>query len=326
MMRYALGMLLAWSVWICTAAANVKPVWHEGRRYVRLEELAAVYGGELIPTPDNKRVVVKTRWAELAFHPDSRELRIGPTLVWLHEPMIRVRSSWAIRELDAVQIVDPVMRPAEYLPAAGSRVVVIDPGHGGLDTGARGKRGGEEKHAALDIARRLRNHLIAAGLKVYLTRENDRFIELEERCRLARRWRADLFVSIHLNSAASTTAEGIETYALAAAGAASTAGGEGGGALPGNRFDAANSLLGFHIHRTLVAQANAPDRGLKRSRFIVLRNAPCPAVLVECGFLSHAEEEQKLLRETYREDLARGIAKGILHYVGLARKTQRTIP
>jgi N-acetylmuramoyl-L-alanine amidase len=307
------------------AHAGIKPFVHEGVRYVRLEELASFYAGEMLPTPAGG-VVIKNRFAELQFKPDSRELRVATMIVWLHEPMIRVNGHWSIREGDALNVVDPIIRPTEYLRQSGSRVVVLDPGHGGQDTGAKGKRGVEEKRAVLDIARRVRSHLSAAGLTVYMTREGDRFIELEERARMAKRQGADLFVSIHLNSAASTMAQGVESFVLSAPGFSSTAGGSGSGAVPGNQHGPASSQLGFQVHRAMVGIPGVIDRGLKRARFIVLRNAPCAAVLVECGFLSHADEERKFEMESYREEVARGIAKGIVNYVRLARQSQRGSP
>jgi len=192
--------------------------------------------------------------------------------------------------------------------------------------GAKGKRGVEEKRAAIDIARRVRTQLTAAGIKVYMTRENDRFIELEERSKLAKRWGAELFVSIHLNSASSTLAQGIETYVLSGAGYSSTAGSSRGEALPGNRYDAGSAILGYYLQRSLVQQVDSVDRGLKRSRFIVLRNAPCPAALVELGFLSHQGEERKMMQESYREQLASGIVKGVMNYINSTRQSQRGQP
>lgn len=306
-------------------SAAIKPFVHEGVRYVRLEELASFYGGTMDPAPTGG-VWVRNRYADLFFRPDSRELRVGDIMVWLHEPMTRVRGHWAIREGDALFVVDPIIRPAEYLRRAGSRVVMLDPGHGGQDSGAKGKRGVEEKRAVLDIARRVRAHLQAAGLTVHMTREGDRFVELEERARIAKRAGADLLVSIHLNSAASTVAQGVETFVLAAPGFSSTAGGSKSGAQPGNQHGPASAQLGFQVQRALVGIPGVVDRGVKRARFIVLRNAPCAAVLVECGFLSHAEEERRFLQESHREEVARGIAKGIMNYVRLARQSQRVSP
>lgn len=319
------GLLLLTLILPLLAVAEIKPVWHEGRKYVQLDDLAEFYGGQLTPGPGQK-VLLRTRWTELEFMPDQRSVLVGGVIVWMHEPMQRIRRQWAIGHADAVGVIDPIMRPSEYLKSTPHRVVVLDPGHGGEDSGAKGKRGSQEKHSALDIARRVRSHLVAAGLKVYLTRENDRFISLEDRPQRAKRWGSDLFVSIHLNSAQNTFARGVETFALTGAGLSSTAGGNPAGASPGNRYDAQNTLLAFHIHRAMQKNVNAVDRGVKRARFIVLRNAPCPAVLVECGFLSDIEDEKKLMTEAYRETVAQGIAKGIMIYVGLSKQAQRPRP
>lgn len=307
------------------ARAGLTPFFHEGIRVIRLDELAEFYGGEMIPTPQADKVFIKTRIADLTFKPHSREVFIGSVMILMHEPMSQARGSWVISEVDALTGIDPIMRPAEYLKKTGHRVVVLDPGHGAEDSGAKGRQGVEEKRAVLDIARRVRSHLAAAGVVVYMTRENDRFVELEHRASLAKRWRADLFVSIHLNSASSRTAKGVESFILSAEGFASTAGGGRGARAPGNKHDAGNAALGFQVHRGLVKQTGASDRGLKRARFIVLRNAPCPAVLVECGFLSNAEEERKVMNASYRDEIARGLAKGIINYVTLARKAQKRV-
>ena len=201
-------------------------------------------------------------------------------------------------------------------------LLVIDPGHGGQDTGAKGRRGVEEKRVALDIARRLRAHLVKAGHKVYMTRESDRFIELDERCRKAGRWGADLFVSVHFNSAGNPAAAGVETYVMASAGYESTSGGLSNLTQPGNRFEAVNGIAGYQIQRALVSRLGAIDRGVKRSRFLVLKNAPCPAVLVECGFLSNPAEEERLLQEEHREALAQSLARGTLNYLNLVKRAQ----
>ncbi len=321
MPSFTASILLA----LCIAAeatGALSPLVLEGQRYVRLDDMASFYGGHLVPTHTSERVILQSPLAELTFKPDSREVRIGHIIVWLHEPVIRGKGSWLLAEVDALTVIDPIMRPGEHLRKTGHRVVVLDPGHGALDSGAKSRRGIEEKRAALDIARRVRQHLASAGAVVYMTRENDRFVQLEERSRLAAGWGADLFVSIHLNAAANRDARGVETFVMAAEGQSSTVGGSKSPAAPGNRHNAGNAALGFQLQRSLIQQTRAVDRGLKRARFIVLRNAPCPAALIECGFLSHADEEKLLMTETYRDEVARGIARGIVNYVTLSRQAQ----
>jgi N-acetylmuramoyl-L-alanine amidase len=196
---------------------------------------------------------------------------------------------------------------------------VIDAGHGGQDTGCSGPRGAMEKTIALDVAQRLRSYLMKAGFQVYMTRESDRFIELEDRAERAKRWGADIFVSIHLNSAGSSDANGSETYSMTAAGQSSTSGGKGEAAEAGNRFDAMNSSLAYNIQRSIIAQAKTADRGVKKARFVVLKHATCPAVLIETGFVTNKREEARFMTDEFREQLALGIARGIHGYASLVR-------
>ena len=194
------------------------------------------------------------------------------------------------------------------------RSITIDPGHGGRDQGAATRRL-REKIATLLLASRVCEILRRCNYQVNLTRGSDRYVPLGERCRLQRAARSDLFVSIHVNAAANRSLQGIETYALTPAGAASTSGGKPSQtSFSGNRNDANNLLLAYLIQRALLRRSGAVDRGIKRARFAVLRDINAPGVLVEVGFLSNPREEQRLLDPAYREKLARGIAEGIVAY------------
>jgi N-acetylmuramoyl-L-alanine amidase len=273
--------------------------------------------------PVGGRFLIENNRIRVLASMDSRDASILDQQIWLHEPVRQIRGRWAFHEIDMRTSLDPILRPEVYLRRVGHRVVVIDPGHGGQDTGARGRLGVEEKQVVLDIARRLRAHLTSAGMTVYMTREGDRFIDLEERARMARRWNADLFISIHANSAANPSASGAETFVLAAPGHSSTAtGSRAGGVSAGHQHSVQSAILGYHVQRTLVAQTGVANRGLKRARFVVLRDAPCPAVLVECGFLSNPQEERRFMDPEFRENMARGIARGVLTYVQLARQAK----
>ena len=302
-------------------AEELRVAWSDGKDYVLVKDLARAYSME-IQGPYGKVMALENRWNRLVFTLNGREVKVNGTVVWLHEPLQQVKGRWAVRAVDARKILDPVLRPYSFLRQAGYRVVVLDPGHGGQDTGAKGKRGVEEKRGVLDIARRVRAQLQNAGVRVYMTRESDRFIELEDRCVKARSWGADVFVSIHLNSAADALPSGAESYTLASAGYASTAGGSGSATQPGHKHDAANAVLGYQVHKALIRRTGSVDRGVKRSRFLVLRNAPCPAVLVECAFVSNKREEEKLLTDQFRESIAQGIATGILNYLNTVKRAR----
>ena len=156
------------------------------------------------------------------------------------------------------------------------------------------------------------------GLTVYLTREDDRFLTLSERTEIAARRKADVFVSLHADSAGKT-AQGAGTFVLSLPEEYSTHGYGHGSAstssYPGNRFDMANQALGTRIQQKLVRSTGQKDRGVKRARFKVLRDAPCPAALVEMAFITNPKEERFVLTQSGQDKIARGIADGIAAYL-----------
>jgi N-acetylmuramoyl-L-alanine amidase len=230
-------------------------------------------------------------------------------------------------------------------PSAGGagpeplRTIVIDPGHGGHDTGALGPTGLQEKELTLDIARRVAALLPdEAGVRVVLTRSRDQFIELRERTALANRERADLFLSIHVNAASDGTATGTETYFLsneATDGAArraaeyenrlitGDASARGGSSdvlrsilwdLSQSDFQQESSRMAEALQNSLDRALRRPSRGVKQAPFYVLGGAAMPAVLVEIGFISNPQEEQRLRDDGYRDRIARALVAGVAAY------------
>ena len=254
--------------------------------------------------------------ATLVLEGSSRRARLGNVWVWLSDPASCLPGTCGVSAADAAGTLDPVLCPVKRAPSGAKWIVAIDAGHGGNDTGAISPRNILEKKVTLDIARRVRKHLHDSGAIVRLTRERDKDLGLGARTAMADQWKADIFISIHLNSASSAQAEGIETYLCPAAGVSSTSGSNGNtAACPGNRFDGQNMYLAYRIHSAVLAAAGAQDRGIRRARFEVLTTAQCPAVLVECAFLSNPAEENKVISHGYRDTLAAGIADGILGYI-----------
>jgi N-acetylmuramoyl-L-alanine amidase len=183
------------------------------------------------------------------------------------------------------------------LPNVADRnvTVAIDPGHGGGDPGAVGIGGLRETDIVLPIALKVTSLLEGKGVRVILTRQADREIELEPRVAQANRARADLFVSIHANAIDMTRPDvnGIETY-----------------------YYADQSLaLAQTLHSSILAATDRPDRRVRQARFYVLRNTAMPAVLLEVGFVTGAEDAALLGNSDYREQMAEAIARGILEYV-----------
>ncbi|CAN5805337.1 hypothetical protein BH23GEM9_BH23GEM9_24950 [soil metagenome] len=222
--------------------------------------------------------------------------------------------------------------------AARTRVVVIDPGHGGRDPGKIGPNGLPEKEVTLMISQRLATVLRERGYEVHLTRATDTLIALADRPRLANQWRGDrpggVFLSIHANSAPSTTARGFETFFLSEARTEderrvaemeneairfedAPRGPAGNGLdqiLSGLRSDflmRASHDLAAVMQEKMAAFHPGPNRGVKRAGFYVLVGAIMPAVLIETAFISNREEAGLLGTQSFQQKLAWGIADAV---------------
>lgn len=231
---------------------------------------------------------------------------------------------------------------------AVKRKIVIDPGHGGHDPGAIGHNGLYEKDVVLDIALKVKKILTQDSLnEVYLTRENDKYLPLEERTAFANKKRADLFVSIHANASSNRQAKGIETYLLNWTDdeeAMKVAARENAISLKKmksmyKQMDTVKVItddlmrqnkrdesikLAHYIQKSLIT--NLDDRhnlGVKQALFYVLFGARMPSVLVEVSFISNIEEEKLLSQDSYRMKIAKSISDGILTYFTSIPATQK---
>jgi N-acetylmuramoyl-L-alanine amidase len=217
------------------------------------------------------------------------------------------------------------------------RRVVIDAGHGGHDTGTVGVAGTKEKDVALAIAKRVGAILRDQGLEVVQTRERDRFVRLEDRTRLANVARGDLFLSIHCNSVPQRSLRGVETYSLNLSSdryAIRLAARENSTSEKGlsdlqflladltTRANTEESVrLATRVQNALVTRLvsrheKSHDLGTKEALFYVLLGAKMPAILVETGFLSNAEEERRLASAEGQEAVARAVAAGVQDFLG----------
>jgi len=222
-------------------------------------------------------------------------------------------------------------------------VVIIDPGHGGKDPGAVGKKGTQEKHITLKIGRYLKDMIHQRlGAKVFLTRTNDVFLDLEERVKFANKKKANLFISIHVNSHPQRRIKGLEVYHFGKASdprALQVAARENGIRLendaPPWQFILADALNGKKIEesqtfawntnetlvKTLKGSYNIKDHGVKTAPFYVLRFTTMPSILAEVAFISNPEEEKRLRSPAYQKRLAEGMYKGIQSYLKTAFPT-----
>lgn len=175
--------------------------------------------------------------------------------------------------------------------------IVIDPGHGGNDPGAVGPDGTKEKDVNLAVAKLLQKEL-SYFARVLLTREHDEFRELWERSSLANTAKADLFISVHCNAAEDRAANGTETLVYKLGGEA--------------------EKLARKVQASLVATLKTKDRGVKEKNLHVCRETKMPAILVELGFISHPEEEERLASPDFQKAAARAIAQGVAGYLGVS--------
>jgi N-acetylmuramoyl-L-alanine amidase len=213
--------------------------------------------------------------------------------------------------------------------------IVIDPGHGGHDPGAK-KTGLSEAAVVLDIALRLENLLRKVpGIDVVLTRRGDHYVPLQERTAIANRESADLFLSIHANASRNSHAQGIETYFLnfaTSAGAASVAARENAASdqsmaeltdmvkaiALNNKLDESRDFATF-VQRAMIRKLRSTnkavkDLGVKQAPFVVLIGAAMPSVLTEVAFMTHAREAKLLKSPGYRQKIAEALFDAVRKY------------
>ena len=289
-----------------------------GRDYVRVTDWAREHNLSIQWIKREEIVQVSSTHMNVRLEVHSPEAQINGIAVRLLFPLAQHADAVYLSRLDAETTFAPLLSPPKAHSRPSIKTIVVDPGHGGKDPGFR-VGSNQEKRYTLLLAEELRDQLKHAGFNVSLTRTRDTFLELPERPEIARRRKADLFISLHFNAAQASpgSVQGAEVYCLTPAGAPSTnARGEGGGAgwFAGNRFNDQNMFLAYQVQKALIRQVGIEDRGVHRARFAVLRDAPMPAILVEAGFMSHPNEGRKIFSSTYRRELAHAIADGIMSY------------
>lgn len=196
----------------------------------------------------------------------------------------------------------PAEPPAQESPMAGHKIM-LDPGHGGKFPGARGATGLNEKDVTLAICLEMQKQLKAAGADVRMTRDTDATVappsaslqdDLKARVSLANNWPAEIFISVHCNSAENTSAKGTEGY-------------------HGRNASASSKRLAAALHTPLVA-LGLQDRGVKAADFHVIKNTSMPSTLVETAFISNAGDEAKLGDPAWQKTAATALVGGVQNY------------
>ena len=307
---------------LCSAQAAPDQLWtpikHSGRDYLPLEQVGVFYrlggvqrNGHGFALGASGGVLQGVLRGQV----ESKEFWISRVKFILSYPVLELDRALCISRVDLVKLVEPVLRPSKIEGAELVDTVVLDPGHGGSDCGASGPAGLEKTHT-LDVCLRAAQLLWRAGYKVVMTRTADEFVPLEARAKVANRLPRSLFVSVHFNSGGNGT--GVETYALSPRGVPSMAS-DGTrvseiAIYPGNLRDAENSALATATHAALVDSCGLTDRGVKRARFLVIRETVVPGVLVEAGFLSNPEDSRRIASPWYRQQVAGAILQGVRNY------------
>jgi N-acetylmuramoyl-L-alanine amidase len=342
-----------------TLELNATPAYHRVARYGDASQLAIDLGDTLLASrlaqpPASHPVALRVGTLR---GKDGKALRF---LVEVKQPAqcqarleqlkdgARLVVEWAAApkaEPAAVQAVPPTSpSPAPARPARSGAshhpfIVVIDAGHGGKDTGAIGPGGHLEKDVVLAIARKLAGFVHAEpGMKAVLVRRDDEFVDLRHRAAIARKARADLFVSIHADAYADSDVKGSSVFTLSDHGATSEAArwladSENAALVGGPKLKDKDKLLASVLvdlskNATLDASTQAAERVLielkkshavhhpdvQKAGFAVLKSLDVPSMLVETAFISNPDEERRLCDVRYQEQVARAVFRGIRAY------------
>lgn len=302
--------------------------WEErtlhGRGYVSLRSVKEYYNFQRMQE-SGKSIVLEDSKVKVMMTANGQEcLMNGVKFVFSYPVEISGGQAW-LSKIDLMKLVHPVLRPSIIENAGNFRTVIIDPGHGGKDPGATNSLGTEARYNLI-VANHLKEILERDyKYKVVMTRDDNRYLTLQQRVDIANRIRENaVFISIHHNSGRSA-ARGIETFTLSPVGVSHYGSGlkpSDFSAKTGNHHDSANVALATAIHGTLLTtlkdsktgKAYTLDRGIKRARFSVLSGVKHPAVLVECGFMTHPYEARLIHDSGYQRTVAKSIAYSIQKY------------
>ena len=300
---------------------NLRRITQNKVRYVHLRDVAVNYGLTFAYTKKNDKIsgvmlYDKTRKAILSA--TYRDGSVNGTQVYFLYPVLIKNNEPYISEVDFLTCLDPLLRNKTAVKL-GMKTIMIDAGHGGSDPGAvNGAH--KEKVYTLQIAKRLQTQLEKLGFRVIMTRTGDTYPTLQDRAALCKKYKPDLYISIHCNSSTNKTPSGIETYRVVPVGGTETKGSKvKTEKQSANEFDANNSRLAFEVQKGVVAATGGADRGIRHQAIYVIANATCPAILVEVGYLSNDAELKKIASPDYQNKIVSGILAGLAGYGAFLR-------
>ena len=281
---------------------------HSGVEYIPLGDLRSFY--KMLPPKQEGTgaVSISNSKVTVTFGPAPRELSICGCRFFLVHPLRYSPDGEPLLSTDDLRTtLDPILRPL-YIPTRQEiKTVIIDPGHGGNDTGRRGEHL-READISLLLARQLAQTLAKQGFRTVLTRESNDFRSDQQRVDLCNEQQQALFLTLHANAGAPSSA-GIETYTTAPAA-------KGAAPLPGNANDAANIALAAAVQAGMLARTGAADGACRRVHYSLLSSVKCPAAGIVVGYLTNSEEAAKLGTPEYCAALVQGIADGVRAFTG----------
>lgn len=301
-----------------------------------LKELCERYGVAVNLDPVSQVVTLTKNNLTAKVLINSDIVLFGQEKIFLSGKLKREKSTLYVPPDFKLKVIDRFKEGEDYVLKKLYQIV-IDPGHGGKDPGARSRTGLEEKSVVLDIGKRLKEDLKKEGIDVIMTRDRDEFISLKGRTEIASRSKADLFVSIHANSSRQKHAEGFEVYYLRELNSRerreddlrdnhkikfkNLSMDKGSPVLDKILTDmmydykqGESRRLAEYLMMKTPRNLEMEGRGSKPCGFFVLRNSLIPAILVEVGFVSNPKEERLLKTSSYRQKVADTLAKHILEY------------
>lgn len=318
----------------------------DGTQYVPLSKACDVYGAGFEWDPYIQKASVKKDSYNIALRAYSDRVLINGAEKRLDRPVVLDNGIVFVPVSSLGNFFIPLPGPVyvEKTPVVAApgrfiiRTIVLDPGHGGKDAGAVGRRLRlKEKDTALALAKMIKARLEKAGVRVIMTRDSDNFISLSRRADMANRNKADLFVSVHINASKSRSMRGFECYYLSSATDDNARALEAfensvlkldadaekenskqldktlwDMTLTENRIESAE--LAGYICQSVEDSLTIRNRGIRSARFYVLKHTHMPSVLVEAGYISNRYEELKLKDPKFLEKIADAVAKGIIKY------------
>jgi N-acetylmuramoyl-L-alanine amidase len=327
----AFALLLSLAPACASAQAELPAIKNSGVDYVALDDGAARMGLRVERSVPSTTVMLKEGEKPVARLADgSRDTDIRGLRVFLGDKVIERGGKFYVSRNDFEYRLLPRLRPDLCGPLPRQpHVVALDPGHGGADDGTENHTYHTmEKTYTLDVAKRLKVLLTAAGYVVVMTRETDVDVQKQVRSEIANQANADLFISIHFNSLyPNTKTTGVELLEFPPRTQRSTNSWSPGekndaeeASSPINGFNAWNTVLAGSLHRKVLDTLKTGDRGEKFEHLGVLRGLKCPGVLVESAFLSSDAEAERLAKPAYRDVIAGAILAGIQDYADIIRR------